>query len=128
MAFEGTTTPPSNYPDPVLANVNMHSMSWAYGVGNATMDKTGPAAPVLSSSAKTTTTVTLNWTVSNDSGSGISGYNVFNGSTKVNSSVLTVLTLQVTGLTTGTAYNFKVVALDGSGNTTDSNVLAVTTN
>lgn len=125
--LEGTLAVPVNYPDPVPQNVNMHPMGWAYGTGNKSMDKTAPAAVTLSSSAKTATTVTLKWTADTDSGSGIASYDVYNGATKVTSITNGALTYQVTGLTTATAYNFTVKAVDGAGNSSTSNSLAVTT-
>ncbi|HET6914985.1 MAG TPA: fibronectin type III domain-containing protein [Acidimicrobiales bacterium] len=124
----GTITPPSNYPNPVGNNVNMHSMDWAYGVGNVLMDKTAPAAPVLSNGTATGTTVPLSWTAVTDSGSGVTTYEIFNGATLVYTVTDGSLSYTVTGLALSTAYTFTVKAVDGAGNVSvASNAVAVTT-
>lgn len=123
----GSITPPSNYPNPVDNNVNMHSMSWAYGVGNSVVDFTVPTAPsALSSTGHTATTAALTWTASSDTGSGVVAYDVYKGGVLAMS--VTGTTASVTGLITATLYNFTVKARDAVGNVSAaSNSVAVTT-
>lgn len=124
----GAITPPSNYPNPVASNVNMHPMDWAYGVGNAVMDKTAPAAVTLSNGTATGTTVPLSWTAAVDSGSGVTTYEVFNGATLVDTVTDGSTSYTVTGLTVSTSYTFTVKAVDGAGNVSAaSNAVTVTT-
>jgi hypothetical protein len=125
----GTITPPSNYPNPVVNGIGMHSPDFAYGIGNASLDKTAPAAVTVSSPSKTTTTVALTWTAGVDKQSGIASYDVYQGATKVTSILDGSLSYTVTGLTTATPYTFTVKVVDGAGNVSvASNSLAVTTN
>lgn len=125
--LEGTISTPVNYPNPVDQNVNMHPMEWSRGVGNKLIDFTVPTVGVLSTSAKSATTVTLNWTAARDAGSGVASYSVFKGGVLVQAGI-TALTYQVTGLTTATAYAFTVKAVDKIGNVSAaSNSLSVTT-
>jgi hypothetical protein len=124
----GSITPPSNYPNPVGNSVAMHSMDWAYGVGNVLMDQTAPAAVTLSAGTVTGTTVPLTWTAVTDSGSGIASYDVYQGATKVTSVTNGATSYTVTGLTLSTQYTFTVKAVDGAGNTSAaSNAVTVTT-
>lgn len=126
--LEGTISPPTNYPNPVLNSVAMHSMDWSYGVGNQLMDAAAPSAPVLSNGTATTTTVPLSWTKVTDSGSGVMTYQVFKGGVLNHTVTDGSLSYTVTGLTTGTAYTFTVKAVDGAGNVSAaSNSRAVTT-
>jgi chitodextrinase len=106
----------------------MHSPDWAYGVGNATLDKTVPAAVTLSSPSHAATTVNLAWTAARDTQSGIASYDVYKAGVKVASLADGVLSYQATGLTTATAYAFTVKVVDGAGNTSaSSNTVSVTT-
>jgi hypothetical protein len=78
------------------------------------------ATPTLGS--KTATTVTINWTATAHA----TGYNVYKGGVLV-ADVGNVLTKQVTGLTTATAYSFTVKAYNAVGLGAASGALAVTT-
>lgn len=83
---------------------------------------TPPAAPTLSASGTTQTTTNLSWTT-------VSGatYNVYKDGTLI-ASGLTGTTLQATGLTPGTSYNFTVKAVSSYGvEGGASNTAAVTT-
>jgi len=89
-------------------------------------DCSAPTAPTLSSPGKTDTTVSLSWTTSTDN-VGVTGYEVFRGSTLVGSSSGTSFT--DTGLTASTAYSYTVKARDAAGNrSAASNAVTVTTN
>lgn len=102
---------------------------WEFEVyGNATTaDTQAPTIPTnLSSPAKTTTTVDLTWTASTDN-VGVTGYEVFNGTTYVGGP--TTNSFQVTGLTANTTYSFTVKTKDAAGNVSAaSSALSVTTN
>ncbi len=91
-------------------------------------DTQAPTAPTaLASSNITSTSFTLTWTASTDN-VGVTGYDVYNGSSKVNSSDVTTTSLTVTGLTAATSYSFTVRAKDAAGNVSlTSAALSVTT-
>ncbi|MGG3280245.1 glycosyl hydrolase family 18 protein [Paenibacillus solani] len=92
------------------------------------VDTTPPTAPAnLTSTAKTQTSVTLAWEASTDN-VGVTGYDVYNGSSLAASVNGTTLTAVINNLTPGTAYTFTVKAKDAAGNvSTASNALTVTT-
>lgn len=91
-----------------------------------TVDTQAPTVPgSLAATGKTSTTASLAWTASTDN-VGVSGYDVYQGGTKVATSATTGAT--VTGLNPGTAYAFTVRARDAAGNTSAaSNTVNVTT-
>ncbi|WP_127530226.1 fibronectin type III domain-containing protein [Paenibacillus kobensis] len=77
-------------------------------------DTTAPSVPVMNTiPTKTETSITLTWTASTDS-VGVTGYDVYNGSTLYRSVSATNVT--VTGLVPNTTYRFTVKAKDGAGN------------
>ncbi|MDM7853330.1 glycoside hydrolase family 6 protein [Cellulomonas alba] len=77
-------------------------------------DTTAPSAPTnLKAGTITSSSVALSWTASTDD-TGVAGYDVYSGSTKVASSTTTSAT--VTGLSAATAYSFTVKARDAAGN------------
>lgn len=89
-------------------------------------DTTAPTAPTaLTASGTTTTTTNLSWTAATDN-VGVTGYDVYQGTTLKGSSTTT--SFAVTGLTAATAYTFSVKAKDAAGNVSaSSNVVNVTT-
>ncbi|MGW5399311.1 carbohydrate binding domain-containing protein [Streptomyces sp. NPDC003952] len=89
-------------------------------------DTQAPTVPgSLTATGKTSTTASLSWTASTDN-LGVSGYDVYQGATKVATSATTGAT--VSGLTPSTAYAFTVRARDAAGNTSAaSNTVNVTT-
>ncbi len=89
-------------------------------------DTQAPTAPAnLVASNVTQTSLTLNWTASTDN-VGVTGYDVFQGST--NLGTVTGTTYNVSGLTASTAYAFSVRAKDAAGNeSASSNIVNVTT-
>ncbi|SNT36744.1 Por secretion system C-terminal sorting domain-containing protein [Ekhidna lutea] len=89
-------------------------------------DTEAPTAPTnLAASNVTETTLTLNWTASTDN-VGVTGYDVYQGSTNIGT--VTNTTANVTGLTSGTSYTFTVTAKDAAGNeSAASNAVNVTT-
>lgn len=90
-------------------------------------DTQAPTAPSnLTSTAKTTTSISLSWTASTDN-VGVTGYTVYQGTTAVGN--VTGTTFNHTGLTANTAYTYTVKAKDAAGNlSAASNSLSVTTN
>nr|BAM67139.1 chitinase [Paenibacillus sp. FPU-7] len=92
--------------------------------GKVPSDTVPPTAPGNLTAAKTTTTVTLNWEGSTDN-YGVTGYEVYNGSTLVG--ITTAKTYTVSGLTPETAYTFKVLAKDAAGNKSAASQVTVTT-
>lgn len=96
------------------------------GSGGPGDDTEAPTAPTgLRSTGKTATTVALAWTASTDD-VGVTGYDVYSGSTKVQT--VTGTQANVTGLTAETAYTFTVKARDAAGNVSAaSNAVSVTT-
>ena len=93
-----------------------------------TVDSQAPSAPAgLVSSNITSSTVTLNWNPSSDNVA-VTGYDIYQNSVKVNSSIITGTSFIATGLSASTAYSFYVQARDAAGNiSTNSNVVNVTT-
>ncbi|WP_338648594.1 GEVED domain-containing protein [Flavobacterium sp. KS-LB2] len=91
-----------------------------------TADTTAPSAPTaLTASGTTQTTTTLSWTAATDN-VGVTGYNVYRGTTLLGT--VSSTTYNVTGLTAATAYTFSVKAKDAAGNiSASSNVVNVTT-
>jgi C1A family cysteine protease/chitodextrinase len=89
-------------------------------------DTQAPTAPTnLAASNVTQTGCTLSWTASTDN-VGVTGYEVFRGSSSVGTTATTTFT--VTGLTANTTYSFTVKARDAAGNVSSaSNAVSVTT-
>lgn len=97
--------------------------------GSNPVDTQAPTAPsALTTTAKTTNSVSLAWNASTDNVS-VTGYRIYNGSTLTGSVSGTTLAYNVTGLAANTAYTFSVKAIDNAGNESSaSNSLSVTTN
>lgn len=91
-----------------------------------TADTTAPSAPTaLTASGTTQTTTTLSWNAATDN-VGVTGYDVYRGTTLLGT--VSTTTYNVTGLTAATAYTFSVKAKDAAGNiSASSNVVNVTT-
>jgi len=90
-------------------------------------DTTAPTAPTgLTSTGKTSTTVSLVWNASADN-VGVASYEVYASGVLAGSSAATSYT--VTGLSPGTRYTFTVKAKDAAGNlSASSNSFAINTN
>jgi chitodextrinase len=90
-----------------------------------TTDTTAPSTPTLSASGTTQTSTNLSWTASTDN-VGVTGYDVYRGTTLL--TTVTGTTYTATGLTASTAYTFSVRAKDAAGNVSaSSNTVNVTT-
>ncbi|SEE20844.1 cellulose 1,4-beta-cellobiosidase [Streptomyces sp. 2131.1] len=94
--------------------------------GGGDDDTQAPTAPTgLTSTAKTSSSVSLSWTASSDN-KAVTGYDVYRGSTKVGSTTTTSYT--DSGLSASTAYSYTVKAKDAAGNVSAaSSALSVTT-
>ncbi|WP_423802973.1 fibronectin type III domain-containing protein [Paenibacillus dendrobii] len=97
---------------------NVSAASSALSVKTSTSgggaDTQAPTMPTnLAVTGVTTSSVSLSWTASTDN-VGVTGYNVYQGTTQV--MTVTGTSATVTGLTAGTAYTFKVEAKDAAGN------------
>ncbi|CAM3443235.1 glycosyl hydrolase family 18 protein [Paenibacillus lupini] len=90
------------------------------------VDQTAPSTPSnFRSTATTSTSVSLAWNASTDN-VGVSGYDVYKGSTLALS--VSGTTAIITGLSASTTYSFTVKAKDAAGNiSSPSSVLSVTT-
>jgi endoglucanase len=89
------------------------SLGERYGDGGDTTPPTAPGG--LTVTGSTNTTVSLSWNAATDN-VGVTGYDVYRGSTKVNATPLTTRTYTDTGLTAGTTYTYTVRARDAAGN------------
>ena len=107
-------------------NVSADSNSVSVTTLAPVADTTAPTAPTLSASGTTATTTNLSWSGATDN-IGVSGYDVYRGSTLLGSTT-TATTFAVNGLTASTVYTFYVQAKDAAGNVSvASNVVSVTT-
>ncbi|MEW2246181.1 carbohydrate binding domain-containing protein [Streptomyces sp. NPDC058733] len=96
------------------------------GGGGGGADTQAPTAPTgLTSTGKTSSSVSLKWNASSDN-VGVTGYDVYSGASKVASASGTSAT--VSGLSASTSYTFTVKARDAAGNVSGaSNAVTVTT-
>lgn len=86
----------------------------AGGGGGGTTDTQAPTMPTnLAVTGTTSSSVSLSWTASTDN-VGVTGYDVYQGTSKVMTVAGTTAT--VTGLSAITAYTFRVAAKDAAGN------------
>lgn len=86
----------------------------AGGGGGGTTDTQAPTMPTnLAVTGTTSSSVSLSWTASTDN-VGVTGYDVYQGTSKVMTVAGTTAT--VTGLSASTAYTFRVAAKDAAGN------------
>ncbi|KQM49970.1 reprolysin-like metallopeptidase [Chryseobacterium sp. Leaf201] len=93
--------------------------------GSGAVDVTAPTAPALSASGTTSTSTNLSWSGATDA-VGVTGYEVYQGSSLIGSTASTSYT--VTSLSPSTTYSFTVRAKDAAGNVSaSSNTVSVTT-
>jgi chitodextrinase len=105
---------------------NVSAATGALAVTTAAPDTTAPTAPTgVTSSSVTSSSVVLAWTASTDN-VGVTGYDVYNGTTLA--IFVTTTSATITNLAPGTAYSFTVKARDGAGNASAASAaVAVTT-
>jgi len=104
----------------VLATGSSFGSSQAddFCIGGTGPDTTPPTTPTgLSASNETETTIDLSWNASSDN-VGVTGYNVYQGSTLLGNVAGTGATVQ--SLTACTSYTFSVRAVDAAGNLSGS--------
>lgn len=107
----------------IFFDVNNANIS--VNAGSGSTDTVAPTAPTLSASGTTSTSTNLSWTGATDA-VGVTGYDVYQGSSLIGSTASATYT--VTSLTPSTAYSFTVKAKDAAGNiSTASNTATVTT-
>jgi len=88
-------------------------------------DTEAPTAPSnVLASAITETTATISWNVSSDN-VGVTGYNVYQGTTNIGT--VTSAAANITGLAASTGYTFSVTAIDAVGNESSSGSVMFTT-
>jgi Zn-dependent metalloprotease len=94
--------------------------------GTVAPDTEAPSNPTsLTAGGPTDTTVDLSWNASSDN-VGVTGYDIYQGTTNLGEATGT--TAQITGLTAGTFYSFRVRAKDAAGNISGySNTASATT-
>lgn len=91
-------------------------------------DTQAPTVPAgLAASNITTSSLSLSWNASTDNVA-VTGFDVFNGTTQMNSTPVTATTYNVAGLAAGTSYSFRVRARDAANNlSAQSSALVVST-
>jgi hypothetical protein len=93
--------------------------------GSGSVDVTAPTAPTLSASGTTSTSTNLSWSGATDA-VGVTGYDIYQGSSLIGSTASTTYT--ATSLSPSTTYSFTVRAKDAAGNVSaSSNTVSVTT-
>jgi chitodextrinase len=96
-------------------------------VNVTTPDTQAPtAASNLAASAITQTSLTLSWNASSDNVA-VTGYDIYSDGVRLNTSLITAISFNVTGLTAATSYPFYVTARDAAGNSTNSMTVTFTT-
>ncbi|GAA3801349.1 hypothetical protein GCM10022226_21310 [Sphaerisporangium flaviroseum] len=115
--------------EPWVGGTGLAVNNFSYSVGSGGGgggDTTAPSAPSnLRASNVTAGGASLTWNASSDN-VGVTGYDVYRGSTIVGTATGT--SFNVTGLSASTTYSFSVRARDAAGNTSpSSNTVTVTT-
>lgn len=107
----------------IFFDVNNANIS--VNAGSAVSDTTAPTAPALAASGTTSTSTNLSWSGATDA-VGVTGYDVYQGSSLIGNTASATYT--VTGLSSATSYSFSVKAKDAAGNASvSSNTVNVTT-
>jgi fibronectin type 3 domain-containing protein len=117
-----------------VAAVNAVGPSPSSSEASATPQATAPSAPLTLVASGGNASVTLSWTApTSDGGSGLTGYNVYRGTTAGGESTtpplatnVTVTSFTDTTVTNGSTYYYKVVAVNTVGTSAQSNEAAAT--
>ncbi len=105
----------------IFFNVNKANITVTAG----TSDTQAPTAPTLAASGTTQNSTNLSWSGATDN-VGVTGYEIYRGSTLLGNTSATNYT--ATGLAASTTYTFTVKAMDAAGNiSAASNSVSVTT-
>ncbi|MDQ0089504.1 chitinase [Paenibacillus anaericanus] len=101
---------------------------WVLVQGGGGNDILAPSAPTnLQATGTTTSSVTLAWDASTDN-VGVTGYDVYRGSTLLGTVSGSTLNYTNSGLSANTTYTYKITAKDAAGNVSGySNQISVTT-
>ncbi|OAB27089.1 carbohydrate-binding protein [Paenibacillus macquariensis subsp. defensor] len=101
---------------------------WQLVPGGGGGDTQAPSAPTnLQATGTTTSSITLAWNASTDN-VGVTGYDVYQGSTLLGNVSGSTLTYTNTGLSANTTYTYKIKAKDAAGNVSAfSNQVSATT-
>jgi Glycoside-hydrolase family GH114/N-terminal glycosyl-hydrolase-114-associated domain/Fibronectin type III domain len=95
--------------------------------GTAPTDITAPSSPTgLAVTAKTSSSVSLSWGAATDD-VGVTGYEVFQGTSTTPVATATATSATVNGLAASTAYSFTVKARDAAGNRSAASTAVTTT-
>ncbi|MEY9908484.1 endoglucanase [Catenulispora sp. MAP12-49] len=108
--------------DGYLASIKAPGLAGGGGGGGDTTPPTAPAN--LAATSTTSTSVALSWTASTDN-VGVSGYDVYRGSTLAGTTAGTTFTDN--GLSPSTAYTYTVKAFDAAGNLSPASAAVTTT-
>ena len=94
-------------------------------IGTATADTQAPSRPATASASNVTqTSATISWAASTDN-VGVTGYDLYRGSTLVASTTAT--SRNVSGLSANTSYTYSVRAKDAAGNESSARSVSFTT-
>jgi endoglucanase len=132
VTFDNTNDPSYRATMGLNNAMTLHDSTGARIFGNppsGTGDTTAPTQPGTPTASNVgSTTATLNWTASTDTGgSGLAGYDIINASNAV-VATSTTNSVNLTSLTPATPYSLRVRARDGAGNqSTPSAAVSFTT-
>ena len=109
-------------------NADIDYLAVTLTTGTTTTDTQAPTAPTsLASTGVTSSSVSLAWNASTDN-VGVTGYEVFQGTSTTPVATVTGTSATVSGLAASTAYSFTVKARDAAGNrSAASNAVTATT-
>ena len=99
---------------------------YANNAGTCIADSTPPTSPFLSVSSITPNSLILSWSPSTDNGI-LAGYDIYQNGVLLTSTSSDVLHYPITGLSAASTYTFYVKAKDAEGNSSNSNILTITT-
>lgn len=127
------------YPNQFVSNIsvadaNNQAMEWldenaqiyANNLGVCITDNTPPSSPVLTASDITSKSIKLSWTSSTDN-VGVIAYDIFINGNLHATALPDTLSYNVISLDSSTLYNFYVKARDTAGNSSNSNLISLTT-
>ncbi|QJE97074.1 malectin domain-containing carbohydrate-binding protein [Luteolibacter luteus] len=108
----------------VIQNPNLSGIE-IYPIAAGALEMEPPTTPGnLAANNVTENSIGLGWTASTDN-VGVTGYRIYRNALLVNT--VTGLSFNDTGLSTGTLYNYSVIAVDAAGNTSPPALVSATT-